>query len=238
MSCARALPHDICFPPFIFLCKFKDLICYALLMTFCHPLAGTIAAEAAFWGKKCFVSRKRGRFRILKTPCVDPGKRQATSGAASTGVVNLEAFPEVAKTNRFYNRFQNTSLQAFILHRDGLQRRQEPFLWAISMTWHRREHGCLVAGLNVAFLQLKSASKLEDFIHARKFTRKSFSKRKLIVRDKSSMRHCHGNRRHNQSKKDCGEENPCLVWFAASLQSYELVLKAPRAHISVHSSIS
>ena len=89
-----------------------------------------------------------------------------------------------------------------------------------------------------AFLELKPASKLEDFIHARKCTLKSFSKRKLIVRDKSSMRHCHGNRRHNQSKKDYGEENPCLVWFAASLQSYELVLKAPRAHISVHSSIS
>ena len=31
-----------------------------------------------------------------------------------------------------------------------------------------------------AFLQLKPASKLEDFIHARKFTGKSFSKTKLL----------------------------------------------------------
>ena len=38
---------------------------------------------------------------------------EVTSGAALTGVANLEAAPEVAKTNRFYNRFPNTGLQAF-----------------------------------------------------------------------------------------------------------------------------
>ena len=38
---------------------------------------------------------------------------EATSGAASTGVAVLEAAPEVAKTNRFYNILTNAGLQAF-----------------------------------------------------------------------------------------------------------------------------
>ena len=38
---------------------------------------------------------------------------KVTSGVALTSVAVLEAAPEVAKTNRFYNRFTNTGLQAF-----------------------------------------------------------------------------------------------------------------------------
>jgi hypothetical protein len=37
----------------------------------------------------------------------------ATSSAASTGVADLEAAPEVAKTNRFHNKLSNTGSQAF-----------------------------------------------------------------------------------------------------------------------------
>ena len=38
---------------------------------------------------------------------------EATSGAALSGVSVLKAAPEVAKTNRFYNKLTNTDLQAF-----------------------------------------------------------------------------------------------------------------------------
>ena len=40
---------------------------------------------------------------------------EAISGAASTGVAVLEAVPEVAKTNRFYDKLTNSGLQAFSL---------------------------------------------------------------------------------------------------------------------------
>ena len=40
---------------------------------------------------------------------------EATSGAASTGVAVLEAVPEVAKTNRLYNKLTNSVLHAFSL---------------------------------------------------------------------------------------------------------------------------
>ena len=40
---------------------------------------------------------------------------EVTSGAVLTVVANLEAASEVAKTNRFYNKFRNTGLQTFSL---------------------------------------------------------------------------------------------------------------------------
>ena len=38
-----------------------------------------------------------------------------TSGAVLASVVNLEAAPEVAKSNRFYNKLTNTGLQTVSL---------------------------------------------------------------------------------------------------------------------------
>ena len=66
--------------------------------------------------------------------------QEATSDAASTGVADLETVPEMAKTNRFYNRFTNTGLQAFslmhILEGRGLRN-------AIAMTYSDGEsHVC------------------------------------------------------------------------------------------------
>ena len=57
---------------------------------------------------------------------------EATSVKASTSIAVVEAAPEVAKTNRFYNRLTNTGLQAFslmhILESRGLRN-------AITMTY-------------------------------------------------------------------------------------------------------
>ena len=40
---------------------------------------------------------------------------EVTSGTALTGAADLNAAPEVAKTDRFYNKLPNTGLQAFSL---------------------------------------------------------------------------------------------------------------------------
>ena len=72
-----------------------------------------MAPEAAFWGGQYSDSGKRGCFKAW-----DPPRRfieaapvfqailtvsEVTSGAALIGVVDLEAAPEVTKTDRFYN---------------------------------------------------------------------------------------------------------------------------------------
>ena len=82
-----------------------------------------------------------------------------------------------------------------------------------------------------AFLQLKPASKLEDFIHARKFTGKSFSKTKLVRPGQKLNKTLARNQTAQSIEEDCSEENPCLVWLAWRLRSSELVLKAPPAPV-------
>lgn len=77
------------------------------------------------------------------------------------------------------------------------------------------------------FLELKPASKLEDFIHARKFTGRTFEKSKVTPPGKKLNKTVYRNQTAQSIEEDCNAGNPCLVWLAYSLRSCSLVLQAP-----------
>jgi ribosomal protein L15 len=75
------------------------------------------------------------------------------------------------------------------------------------------------------FLSLKPASKLEDFIHARKFSGKTFHRSKLAgVNGKLNKTRYKGQTAESIAS-NCSEEEPCLVWLAWKLRSTPLALK-------------
>ena len=77
------------------------------------------------------------------------------------------------------------------------------------------------------FLALKPASKLEDYIHARKFTGKTFERVKVTPPGKKLNKTVYRSQTAQSIEEDCNSDNPCLVWLAHSLRSSSLVLKVP-----------
>jgi len=76
-----------------------------------------------------------------------------------------------------------------------------------------------------AFLDLKPAQKLEDFIHARRFNGKTFHKSKLAGTDGKLNKTWCKHQTAESIENDCSEEKSCLVWLAWKLRSAPIVLK-------------
>ena len=62
------------------------------------------------------------------------------------------------------------------------------------------------------FLPL-TTDKLKDFIHARKFTRKTFQGNKITPLGKKLNKTVYRTQTPEEMERDCSEENPCLVWI-------------------------
>ena len=77
------------------------------------------------------------------------------------------------------------------------------------------------------FRNLKPASKPRNFIHARNFDGHIFQKSKLIGSDGKFNKTRYLKQTAELIKKDCNNEEPCLVWLAWNLRSKDIVLKAP-----------
>ena len=76
-----------------------------------------------------------------------------------------------------------------------------------------------------AFLDLKPAQKLEDFIHACRFNGKTFHKSKLAGADGKLNKTWCKHQMAESIENDCLEEKLCLVWLAWKLRSAPIVLK-------------
>ena len=76
------------------------------------------------------------------------------------------------------------------------------------------------------FLPL-TTDKLKDFIHARKFTGKTFQGSKITLAGKKLNKTVYRAQTAEEIERDCNEENPCLVWMAWQLRNEKLVLKLP-----------
>ena len=74
------------------------------------------------------------------------------------------------------------------------------------------------------FLKL-SAAQLQDFIHARMFTGKTFKKVKLAGADGKLNKTRHKSQTAESIASDCSKEEPCLVWYAWELRSADVVLE-------------
>ena len=75
------------------------------------------------------------------------------------------------------------------------------------------------------FMDLKSPE-LEDFIHARKFDAKTFSKGRLAGADGKLNNLRYKGQTAESIASDCSPEEPCLVWLVWSLRSQPIVLKS------------
>ena len=77
------------------------------------------------------------------------------------------------------------------------------------------------------FLDLKPVTKLNDFIHVRKFPGKQFQKSKLIRPGQTLNKTLKGITTASAIEEHSSEENPCLVWLAWKLRTSKLVMKPP-----------
>ena len=77
------------------------------------------------------------------------------------------------------------------------------------------------------FLNLKPASKLENFIHARRFDGHIFQKSKLAGSDGKLNKTLHKKQTAEEIERNCSDTSPCLVWLAWNLRTKDILLKAP-----------
>mmetsp|Transcript_44512 Transcript_44512/g.93388 ORF Transcript_44512/g.93388 Transcript_44512/m.93388 type:complete len:511 (-) Transcript_44512:806-2338(-) len=89
----------------------------------------------------------------------------------------------------------------------------------------KKESRSLADATVADFLELKPASKLEDFIHARKFEGQTFQRAKLAGSDGKLNKTRYKGQSASSIEESCSIEEPCLVWLAWKLRTNDVVLK-------------
>ena len=83
-----------------------------------------------------------------------------------------------------------------------------------------------IVGATVSdFLSLTS-SKLQDFIHARRFDGQTFQQSKVVRSDGKLNKTRYKGQTAVSIQEDCSDAVPCLVWLAWKLRSNDIKLKA------------
>lgn len=72
-----------------------------------------------------------------------------------------------------------------------------------------------------------SVPMLKDFIHVRRFVTKTFQESKLVASGKKFNKTLYRGQTAELIAEECSQEEPCLVWYAWSVRTEEIILKRP-----------